>query len=756
MKSFFRLTLLAVFVASAVSAQAAATPSSAIKNFLVQPVQAATVQVRLSWAAPISGNFSGVKILRRSGGPCPASVNDSSAVIVYDGNGTSFIDTSVLAATNYCYAAYSHDARPVYSSGVSASVVTPGAMAIAPRATPSSGAAPLPVTYSTTISGGHGPFTYSWQMGSNPPDTSATPSTTWSTPGTYITTVTVTDADGLTANSNVSVTVGAPNPALTASASANPTTGGQPLSVAFTATPQGGSAPYTYTWDFKDGQSATQQNPSHSFASAGTYAVALTIRDNANANATANVSVTVTDVAAPGSLTATATAVPTSGPPPLPVQFTASASGGTAPYRYTWDFGDASALVVIQNPSHTYQNAGAYTATLTVNDASSNISKTVTVTASAGAALAAPTNFQGAAGNTTSLVTWTKAPSAAGTRIMRKLGSAPSGPSDTQATKVYEGTAGTYHDTGLLNNGSKYYYTAYSYDASATPVFSTSPAPVVLTITDVIPDITDGMISRVNDSGLVAFWRTAQLAEARVKLYDTNTNVLAVVGADAGDNESTLHEVTLSYPLQRGQVYALSVESISANPARVLKLGPNPLVGPYVDINNNYWFGVGYAGMLSAGMGWNGTNTPIIKEKCDNTCNQYYTCRATGVADCSDSRNTGINALMYCGNLAVADCLDGRKDLPSGGTGTLSASILQSWPRTRIPDALEFKNICNKWYQVPSSTGQQTRTQDPIIKEFIQIFGKGNVCGVGSGNNGVGSINAYDPRQIAPAGTWTP
>jgi|GEM_PF-6713971 len=755
MKSVVRLTLLAMLLGSAVSAQAAVTPSSAIKNFLVQPVQAATVQVRLSWTASTSGNFSGIKILRRSGGSCPSSPIDSSAVIVYDGNATSFIDTNVLGATNYCYAAYSHDARPVYASGVSASVVTPGAMAIAPRATPSSGAAPLAVTYSTTISGGHGPFTYSWQMGSNASDTTATPSTTWATPGTYITTVTVTDADGLTANGNVSVTVGTPNPTLTASASATPTTGVAPLSVSFTGTPQGGTAPYTYAWDFKDGQSSTLQNPTHAFTTAGSYQVSLAVRDNAGATANASATITVTTSGTPSPITLTATATPASGTPPLTVQLSSTATGGTAPYSYTWDFGDASPLAVTQNTTHTYQNAGTYTASLTVRDAASNTtSKTVTVTVSASAALPPPTNFQGAAGNTTALVTWTKAPSAAGTRIMRKLSSAPSGPSDAQATMVYEGTATQFHDTGLQNNGAQYFYTAYSFDSSATPNYSSSPAPVSLTITDIPPTVVDGTISRVNDSGFVVFWHTAQLAEARVSLMDSSLNVLAVAGADAGVNESTTHEVTMSYPLQRGGTYRLKVESLAALTTRFTTLGPGILVGPYVDASNNYWYGLtqGVGQLSVGGGGWNGTNSQINAAKCDNTCNQYYTCRSTGVADCADSRNAGINTTATCGGLAVADCLDGQKDLPSGGNGTLSASTLQNWSRTRIPDGSEYTAVCSKGYQIPNSTGLQTRTQSTFDQKMLKIFGKSAACSL----NGDGSINGYDTRQIAPAGTWTP
>ena len=67
-----------------------------------------------------------------------------------------------------------------------------------------------------------------------------------------------------------------------------------------------------------------------------------------------------------------AEAEPDEGAPPLKVQFTASVEeeeGG--PWSYAWDFGDGGKSTE-QNPLHTYDKVGEYTATLTVTDQKSN------------------------------------------------------------------------------------------------------------------------------------------------------------------------------------------------------------------------------------------------------------------------------------------------------------------------------------------------------------------------------------------------
>jgi PKD repeat protein len=61
-------------------------------------------------------------------------------------------------------------------------------------------------------------------------------------------------------------------------AEAEPDEGAPPLKVQFTASVEeetGG--PFTYHWDFGDGASSTEQNPSHTYAKVGEYTATLTV-----------------------------------------------------------------------------------------------------------------------------------------------------------------------------------------------------------------------------------------------------------------------------------------------------------------------------------------------------------------------------------------------------------------------------------------------------------------------------------------------
>jgi PKD repeat protein len=63
-----------------------------------------------------------------------------------------------------------------------------------------------------------------------------------------------------------------------------------------------------------------------------------------------------------------AEAEPDEGPPPLTVKFTSTVEDATGQVTYDWDFGDGSPHSSDANPTHVYQKAGDYVATLHATD----------------------------------------------------------------------------------------------------------------------------------------------------------------------------------------------------------------------------------------------------------------------------------------------------------------------------------------------------------------------------------------------------
>lgn len=243
-------------------------------------------------------------------------------------------------------------------------------------ADPLTGIEPLTVGFAASVSGGNAPMTYDWDFGDGSPhSSSANPSHTYAE-GTFTATVTVTDTNGDTDSDSVTIEVGGDDVPSVA-ASAVPTFGFVPLPVAFSSTVVGGNAPFTYSWNFGDGGTSTDQNPSHTYTVASTYTVIVTVRDVDGDVASDTVTVNVSDDSHP---IANASASPIFGVAPLMVSFFGSASGGDAPLTYEWSFGDGSPNSTDQNPSHTYDSAGSYSVTLIVRDADGDSdSDTVTI-----------------------------------------------------------------------------------------------------------------------------------------------------------------------------------------------------------------------------------------------------------------------------------------------------------------------------------------------------------------------------------------
>lgn len=101
--------------------------------------------------------------------------------------------------------------------------------------------------------------------------------------------------DGKSRTTTYTLSVTAADSQPNATADANPRSGTTPLTVNFTGTVSGGDSPLTFFWDFKDGTNSTQQNPQHTFTTAGTYNVTFTVNDFDGDSDTDNVIITVNE-----------------------------------------------------------------------------------------------------------------------------------------------------------------------------------------------------------------------------------------------------------------------------------------------------------------------------------------------------------------------------------------------------------------------------------------------------------------------------
>lgn len=265
-------------------------------------------------------------------------------------------------------------------------------------ANPTQGEAPLMVAFDATSStDDNGVVSYTFNFGDgSPTETNSTGTTiyTYTNPGTFTATVTVEDAEGLTDEATIIITVETANQAPTAALVANPTEGDAPLTVAFDATGStDDNGVVSYAFDFGDGspvETNTTGTITHTYDNAGTFTatVIATDAEGLSDDATATITVTQPNQAPMAALIAS----PTGGEAPLMVDFDATGSTDDAGIAtYSFDFGDGSPIVENTTglASHTYDNDGMFTATVTVTDAE-GLSDDATVMITVAAGNAAP------------------------------------------------------------------------------------------------------------------------------------------------------------------------------------------------------------------------------------------------------------------------------------------------------------------------------------------------------------------------------
>jgi PKD repeat protein/subtilisin family serine protease len=261
---------------------------------------------------------------------------------------------------------------PAYQIGASnsATIIIHGTVS-APvasfTANPTSGQAPLVVQFTDTSTGN--PTAWNWNFGDGSTNSTQSPSHTYGSAGSFTATLTVSGSSNQSSTATQTITVtNAPGP-VAASFTANPTSGQTPLAVQFT---DQSSGPVTsWNWSFGDGATSSTQSPSHTYNSAGNFTATLAV--TGSGGQTSRVSQTITVTSPPPPVTASFTATPSSGQAPLTVQFADQSSGPVT--SWNWDFGDGTTSSS-QNPSHTYDAAGSFTATLTVAGSAGQTSST--------------------------------------------------------------------------------------------------------------------------------------------------------------------------------------------------------------------------------------------------------------------------------------------------------------------------------------------------------------------------------------------
>lgn len=120
----------------------------------------------------------------------------------------------------------------------------------------------------------------------------------------------------------------------------------------------------SFQWEFGDGTSSNERNPTHKYMSRGIFKVKLTVRDNDGAAGTTGTRVKIVGLP-PTAKFAYSPVSPTEGQEVSFNDLSTDAEGTIKSWQ--WDFGDG-ATSTDRNPKHTFTKSGTFTVTLIAKD----------------------------------------------------------------------------------------------------------------------------------------------------------------------------------------------------------------------------------------------------------------------------------------------------------------------------------------------------------------------------------------------------
>ncbi len=231
---------------------------------------------------------------------------------------------------------------------------------------PQQGCAPLTWTFGSTVSSVDPVVSYQWDFGNGVTSTQQNPSYTFPT-GDYDIQLVVTTAGGCTDTVKVLGGIKAATKPIV-NFDASPRVVCAKLDVNFQDLSTGIGIGTTWLWNFGDGNTSTQQNPTHAYEDTGFFDIVLIVSNNGCADTlTLNDFIYVKPPIAIFSITSNCNNK-------FSRTFVDASIGADT---WSWNFGDGGTSN-LQNPVHTYASVGTYTITLLVTNISSGCDYTKT------------------------------------------------------------------------------------------------------------------------------------------------------------------------------------------------------------------------------------------------------------------------------------------------------------------------------------------------------------------------------------------
>jgi gliding motility-associated-like protein len=245
----------------------------------------------------------------------------------------------------------------------------------------------------STISDGS-PLTYAWDFGDGGLSNAQNPTHTYTSVGPFTVTLVVSSVGGCTDTKVKTLTTIYAEPQAAFNAPPEVCLGSPAAFSDISTAP--GSSVTQWAWDFGDGNNSTQQNPTHTYTTAGTYTVTLNVTSAIGCQTVSNFA-TRTIIVNPLPTSNFNIVAPNCQNKSISFTDASLANAGSVS-SWQWDFGDPGSgsnnTSTLQNPTHVYAAPGPYTVTLIVTTnkgcVSAPITKQVVVNQRPSAAFTAP------------------------------------------------------------------------------------------------------------------------------------------------------------------------------------------------------------------------------------------------------------------------------------------------------------------------------------------------------------------------------